>query len=116
SAWDVQDGPARDFAVELYASLLGMTVKRALDGSFDFEANREDGPQPMYRAMRRARRKLLYELSGVSTWGAYQHYGDPYLRLFDPDVLRTATPPESEDDDEDRPRETREAMMPPPPE
>jgi pimeloyl-ACP methyl ester carboxylesterase len=62
TAWPVADAPASAFAEVLYKNLLG------------------DGVQivPMYEALRKARR----EIAATTTWGAYQHYGDPYFRLF----------------------------------
>ncbi len=33
--------------------------------------------------MRDARRAVATTPNGVRTWGAYQHYGNPYLRFFD---------------------------------
>ncbi len=42
-------------------------------------------------AMRSARLSILETPSGAQTWGAYQHYGNPYLRFFDPASM--AQPP-----------------------
>ena len=66
AAWQVNDQAGLRFAVTLYENLLG------LDGS----------PQPMHAAMRRARRAASQEPKGLQTWGAYQHYGNPYFRFF----------------------------------
>ena len=41
----------------------------------------------MYAAMRDARRAIATTPNGVRTWGAYQHYGNPYLRFFDPTTM-----------------------------
>jgi pimeloyl-ACP methyl ester carboxylesterase len=62
TAWPVSDAPACAFAEELYKNLLG------------------DGAPivPMYEALRAARRRI----ASTTTWGAYQHYGDPHFRLF----------------------------------
>jgi hypothetical protein len=46
-------------------------------------------PEPMYRAVREARLKVAAFSSGARTWGAYQHYGNPYFRLFDREYLQT---------------------------
>jgi hypothetical protein len=89
TAWRVDDDAACDFALELYAGLLGLAVVRR-DGEVTFEA--ADKPLAMHEALLQARRRVRDEidhatdaLAGMRTWGAYQHYGDPYLRLFDPD-------------------------------
>lgn len=79
TAWPVDDLAAQQFALTLYDRLLGM---RALDErrrQFDAAA-----PAQMHLAMRDARLAILETPSGAQTWGAYQHYGNPYLRFFDP--------------------------------
>jgi hypothetical protein len=66
AAWEVNSKAALVFAVTLYTNLLGL-----------------DGPsQPMHVAMRRARIAVWNEDNGLHTWGAYQHYGNPYFRFF----------------------------------
>jgi hypothetical protein len=93
TAWSVDDGAALDFALELYARLLGLVVKKSALGSV-VAPDTEGGPRPMYVAMREARRKLLDAgRHGVLSWGAYQHYGDPYFQLFDAAHLRRDEPP-----------------------
>ena len=67
TAWPVNDHAALDFAERFYTGLLG------LDGK-DVE--------PMHVAMREARLTIYDKNYGVRTWGAYQHYGNPYFRLF----------------------------------
>ena len=67
TAWPVNDQAALDFAARFYAGLLG------LDGK-DVE--------PMHVAMREARLTIYDKNYGIRTWGAYQHYGNPYFRLF----------------------------------
>jgi CHAT domain-containing protein len=62
TAWPIGDAPSRDFALELYRQLLGDKVPAA----------------PMHEALRRAREKIAEN----RTWSAYQHYGNPYFRLF----------------------------------
>jgi hypothetical protein len=37
----------------------------------------------MHDAMREARCEIFDSLDGRQTWGAYQHYGNAYFRLFD---------------------------------
>jgi hypothetical protein len=78
TAWPVNDTAARQFALELYSALLGV---RAGDVPGRYAAGEV---QPMYAAMRDARQHIWTSLEGAMTWGAYQHYGDPLLRLFDP--------------------------------
>jgi pimeloyl-ACP methyl ester carboxylesterase len=67
TAWPVNDLAARDFASRLYSGLLGLEDKEV---------------EPMHVAMREARLAIYKEDYGVRTWGAYQHYGNPYFRLF----------------------------------
>jgi hypothetical protein len=62
TAWPIGDIPLRDFAVELYTNLIGLGVPES----------------PIYESLRRARQKIAH----TQTWGAYQHYGNPYFRLF----------------------------------
>jgi hypothetical protein len=45
-------------------------------------------PDYMHAAMRKARIAIANTANGVQTWGAYQHYGNPYLRFFDWETLR----------------------------
>jgi pimeloyl-ACP methyl ester carboxylesterase len=86
TAWPVGDAAAREFAAELYGRLLGLRR--------DAETNRyvpdPEGPQPMHAAMREARMAIASAPHGVRTWGAYQHYGNPYLQFFDREKLRKA--------------------------
>ncbi|HMD98352.1 MAG TPA: CHAT domain-containing protein [Terriglobia bacterium] len=67
TAWQINDQAAQEFAKILYRRLLG------IDGA----------PQPMYVAMQDARLAVRTMTNGFSSWGAYQHYGDPYFRFFD---------------------------------
>jgi pimeloyl-ACP methyl ester carboxylesterase len=66
TAWPVDDVAARMFAVTLYSNLLGI----------------QNGPVPMHEAMKQARLTIARTPNGRTTWGAYQHYGNPYFRLF----------------------------------
>lgn len=62
SLWEVEDGPAASFAIHLYEELcLGRTLGEALAAG---------------RAALRA--------EGAIHWLAYQHWGDPSARLFEP--------------------------------
>jgi hypothetical protein len=67
TAWPVDDQAALSFAKELYGHLLGLG---------------DASPLPMHRAMQQARQKISETGRGASSWGAYQHYGDPYFRLL----------------------------------
>lgn len=83
TAWPVDDEAARTFAHRLYGELLGL--------------ERTDHFACMHQAMREARKAIATELAGSRTWGAYQHYGNPYFRFFEnptapPKVPRAATP------------------------
>jgi hypothetical protein len=82
TAWPVEDLSARTFALTLYAGLLGL--KRPQGGGDRYE---EAPPQPMYAAMREARLSIADSPDGARTWGAYQHYGSPYFRFFDPGTI-----------------------------
>ena len=87
TAWPVDDEAARTFARHLYSELLG------LDPADD--SARKDFAC-MHQAMRDARRAIAADPAGSRTWGAYQHYGNPYFRFFEnrmtSDVARPRTP------------------------
>lgn len=78
TAWPVVEGAARIFARTLYAGLLGLHL-----GGDSWRVDRAT-PLPMYLAMQRARLAAANSPNGEQTWGAYQHYGDPYFRMFYP--------------------------------
>ncbi len=95
TAWPVDDLAARVFALRLYGQLLGIepAIGKARGGA---SAHARDtviaaGPQAMHRAMHQARLAIMNTPNGLRTWGAYQHYGNPYFRLFDAHAL---TPPD----------------------
>jgi pimeloyl-ACP methyl ester carboxylesterase len=67
TAWPVNDLAARDFARLLYTGLLGLEGREV---------------EPMHVALREARVTIYNKDYGVRTWGAYQHYGNPYFRLI----------------------------------
>lgn len=69
TAWPVDDSAARKFALTLYEGLLGMEKPQA-------------EPLPMHDAMKLARQAIVDTSRGARSWGAYQHYGDPYYRLL----------------------------------
>jgi pimeloyl-ACP methyl ester carboxylesterase len=66
TAWPVDDATAQRFASRLYGELLH--------------------GKPMHRAMQEARLAAIEPGKGndLRTWGAYQHYGNPHFRFFDP--------------------------------
>ncbi len=77
TAWPVDDLAARIFALSLYSWLLGIEVNE--DGS-----HLKRQPKPMHYAMREARLSIATIEEGLGTWGAYQHYGNPYFQFFNP--------------------------------
>jgi hypothetical protein len=85
TAWPVDDFAARQFALTLYGGMLGLQPGR--------EGQYKQGPMlPMHRAMQTARRAIATTSAGTRTWGAYQHYGNPFFRLFEPGTLREQPP------------------------
>jgi pimeloyl-ACP methyl ester carboxylesterase len=102
TAWPVDDAAARHFALMLYSELLALEIQR-----IDLEAGTGRSsrarierlvpkpaaePQPMYLAMQRARQAIAETNGGARTWGAYQHYGNPNMRFFDPRSLKPRSP------------------------
>jgi hypothetical protein len=79
TAWPVDDVAAREFALTMYAGLLGLKPVDGSSGRYQAAS-----ALPMHEAMRRARRAVATSNYGSRTWGAYQHYGNPYLQFFDP--------------------------------
>ena len=84
TAWPVDDGAARSLAVTLYSHLLGLDSDPERPGRY-----RQVDPLPMWEAMQKARRAIFDSVGGARTWGAYQHYGDPFFRLFDPATIES---------------------------
>lgn len=80
TAWPVDDDAALQFALVLYQRLLGVDEDGAPRGQASC----------MYEAMCAAREAIAGTPAGAMTWGAYQHYGNPYFRFFD--VGPTAAP------------------------
>jgi hypothetical protein len=77
TAWPVDDAAALEFAQRVYRGLLGLGLS----------------PEPLHEAVKAARVKIATETAGgLSTWGAYQHYGDPYFRINLPAPMPAATP------------------------
>lgn len=83
TAWPIADIAAREFALTLYSSLLGLESDPGRPGRY-----RAATPDPIHMAMCAARCKVATTSDGARTWGAYQHYGNPYFRFFDARVLR----------------------------
>lgn len=83
TAWPIGDIAAREFALTLYGRLLGMEQDPTRPGRYAAIS-----PAPMHLAMCEARCKLATTIDGARTWGAYQHYGNPYFRFFDANVMR----------------------------
>jgi pimeloyl-ACP methyl ester carboxylesterase len=80
TAWPIDDLAAVRFATTLYGRLLGLEPLGP-----DGEAG--PGSQPpleMHEAMRQAREAIATMDRGRGTWGAYQHYGNPFYRFFQP--------------------------------
>jgi len=92
TAWPVEDDPARDFALRLYSGLLGLSKAPAQDKppkSATQALAYQRGPfESMHEAMREARLLIGANGYGGLTWGAYQHYGNPYFRLFDATTMQ----------------------------
>ena len=87
TAWPVNDTAALEFAQWVYFCLLGLRPHAGPGPKFTPLA-----PMPMHAAMRQARLRIAGQPHGVQTWGAYQHYGNPYLRFFDPEAMKTPPP------------------------
>jgi hypothetical protein len=69
TAWPVDDSAAKKFAITLYKGLLGTHT-------------RQGNPLSMHEAMKLARQAIAGTSKGARSWGAYQHYGDPYYRML----------------------------------
>ncbi len=103
TAWPVDDAAARHFALALYAALLGMldAAPKPPSGEGSGLSRKlplceispdEPAPMVMYEAMRYARLAIANAPTAARTWGAYQHYGDPFFRLLDAKALSLALP------------------------
>jgi CHAT domain len=83
TAWPVEDVAARMFALTLYQQLLGLSPTSGRANRY-----RAVDPQPMHAAMQQARQRVAQPpFTGSRTWGAYQHYGNPFFRLFQASML-----------------------------
>jgi len=76
TAWPISDDAAAEFALDVYGALLGLP-KDKITGDDKLEPI-----HAMWEAMRIARVQLANTGAGRMTWGAYQHYGNPYYRLI----------------------------------
>jgi pimeloyl-ACP methyl ester carboxylesterase len=85
TAWYVNDAAAREFALKLYAGLLDIPILTS--GGQGSDRDGKPSPLKMHVAMREARLAIAGLPYGAGTWGAYQHYGNPYLQFFDPESL-----------------------------
>ncbi len=81
TAWPIDDSAALAFACRLYAGLLGLEppTGAARGGART--------PLAMHVAMKEARVAVARMARGRRSWGAYQHYGNPYFRFFQPEEL-----------------------------
>lgn len=90
TAWPVDDFGARVFALVVYSSLLGLHLDRKSLGladdaggtRADAQHDRRQEPMVMHEAMKEARTTIARLPTGRLTWGAYQHYGNPYFELL----------------------------------
>jgi hypothetical protein len=80
TAWPVDDVAARTFALELYSGLLGL----GLDATGAPSQKGKTDALAMHDAMKQARVTTARTSNGRTTWGAYQHYGNPYFQFFFP--------------------------------
>ena len=78
TAWPVDDLAARQFALTLYSGLLGIRHDETGGRSTKAVA----GAKLMHAAMRDARIGIASTPNGRTTWGAYQHYGNPFFQFF----------------------------------
>ncbi|HEY0077759.1 MAG TPA: CHAT domain-containing protein [Pyrinomonadaceae bacterium] len=78
TAWPVDDLAARQFALTLYSGLLGIEHD-SLQGR---STKAPVGAKLMHAAMRDARIQIARTPNGRTTWGAYQHYGNPFFQFF----------------------------------
>ncbi len=89
TAWPVGDAAALVFARTFYARMLGLKLDPAYDEPV---ATGLEAPGDMVQAMRDARVACLKSGTGLTTWGAYQHYGNPYTRFVEYDRAPAAQP------------------------
>jgi pimeloyl-ACP methyl ester carboxylesterase len=79
TGWRVNDSAARLFARVFYENLLGM---RIIESPTGIVVNAEGSPTTIADAMIAARTAVRKLGNGLRTWGAYQHYGNPFTQFF----------------------------------
>jgi hypothetical protein len=85
TAWPVDDLASERFARTLYEGLLGLEPIEPATGRRTYTPR---ALKPMHEAMLAARLKTAAEPDGAQSWGAYQHYGNPYMYFFDPASIK----------------------------
>jgi len=93
TGWPVGDAPARLFARVFYGAMLGLELTE--DNGRLVAEKVATGPVDLAEALRRARVEVRKLPGGLRTWGAYQHYGNPFTRFLagrveGPAPMRTA--------------------------
>ncbi|HEX2833231.1 MAG TPA: CHAT domain-containing protein [Thermoanaerobaculia bacterium] len=89
TAWPISDTAATEFALTVYGKLLGMTriVNPSARDEDPYEYKLDVATLPLWMAMQEGRIALgRNPNAGRLTWGAYQHYGNPYYRLITRDA------------------------------
>ena len=93
TGWPVGDAPARLFARVFYGAMLGLELTE--DNGRLVPEKVATGPVDLAEALCRARVEVRKLPGGLRTWGAYQHYGNPFKRFLagrgeGPAPMRTA--------------------------
>ena len=88
TGWPVDDQVARAFAVRIYSSLLGLPSLSRGGASLQ-RTTAPLNPVYIHQAMSQARAAVARLPGGISTWGAYQHYGSPFFRLLESRSLKS---------------------------
>jgi hypothetical protein len=78
TGWPVGDRAARLFSRVFYGQMLGLMFD---DDSERIVVRDTRVPSTMAEAMRAAR-EAVRNFGGLRTWGAYQHYGNPFTNFF----------------------------------
>lgn len=85
TAWPISDSAATEFALAVYGKLLGMNrvIRQNVRDDDPHEYTLDAQTHPLWMAMQEGRIALGQNPNaGRLTWGAYQHYGNPYYRLI----------------------------------
>ena len=80
TGWPVDDRAALTFAEVFYRRLLGLPAPDQAQGD---RRGARPAPEPIHLALLEARRAVAAMEEGLRTWGAYQHYGNPYFTLIE---------------------------------